>query len=270
MADVTGKVALITGGGTGIGKGIALRFAREGMKVALAGLEHAPSAANHYGSAHIGGYTAARTVAAEIGGDAIAVEADVADEAAVDAMFARTVERFGRVDFVVNAAGTIITRLIAEISEAEWDNVLDVNAKGTFLVNKAAVIQMRAQGGGGRIINVASIAGRTGYKNITHYCASKFAVVGFTNALAKEVAREDITVNCICPGVVDTQMWTHLSEVQMEPGETLDQAFVRIVEGFIPQGVPQTADDMAELALYLVNAPHVTGQAINVDGGLLL
>ena len=270
MTDVAGTVALITGGGTGIGKGIALRFAREGMKVALAGLEHAPSAGNQYERTHIGGYSAAEAVAAEIGRDAIAIEADVADGAAVDAMFARTVERFGRVDVVVNAAGVIITRPIADISEAEWDYTMDVNARGTFLVNKAAVMRMRAQGGGGRIVNIASIAGRNGYKNITHYCASKFAVVGFTNALAKEVAREDITVNCICPGVVETQMWTHLSEVQLEPGETLDQAFSRIVEGFIPQGVPQTADDMAALALYLVEAPHVTGQAINVDGGVLL
>ena len=270
MADGEGKVAIITGGGTGIGKGIALRFAHEGMRVALAGLEHAPSAGNQYERTHIGGYTAAQAVAAEIGRSAIAIEADVADADAVDAMFARTVERFGQIDVVVNAAGVIITRLVAEIGEAEWDYVMDVNARGTFLVNKAAVIRMRAHGGGGRIINIASIAGRTGYKNITHYCASKFAVVGFTNALAKEVAREDITVNCICPGVVGTQMWTHLTEVQMEPGETPDQAFARIVDGFIPQGVPQTADDMAELALYLVNAPHVTGQAINVDGGLLL
>ena len=270
MTDVAGKVALVTGGGTGIGKGIALRFAREGMKVALAGLEHAPSAGNQYETTHIGGYSAAGAVAAEIGRDAFAIEADVADGAAVDAMFAQTVERFGRVDVVVNAAGVIITRLIADISEAEWDYTLDVNARGTFLVNKAAVIRMRAQGGGGQIINIASIAGRTGYKNITHYCASKFAVVGFTNALAMEVARENITVNCICPGVVGTQMWTHLSEAQLEPGETPDQAFSRIVEGFIPQGVPQTADDMAALALYLVEAPHVTGQAINVDGGILL
>jgi meso-butanediol dehydrogenase/(S,S)-butanediol dehydrogenase/diacetyl reductase len=137
-------------------------------------------------------------------------------------------------------------------------------------VNRAAIIQMRTQGGGGRIINVASIAGKFGVATLTHYCASKFAVVGFTNALAKEVAREGITVNCICPGVVGTQMWTHLTEAQLEPGETPDQAFSRIVEGFIPQGVPQTAEDMAALALYLVEAPHVTGQAINVDGGVLL
>ena len=270
MADLKGRVALVTGGGTGIGKGIALRFAQAGMKVALAGLEHAPSAGNQYETTHIGGFTAAQAAAAEIGGDALAIEADVADGAAVDAMFAQTVEHFGRIDVVVNAAGVVVSRAIADIGEADWDYTMGVNARGTFLVNKAAVIRMRAQGTGGRIINIASIAGRAGYQNLTDYCASKFAVVGFTNALAKEVAREDITVNCICPGIVGTQMWSHLTRTQLEPGETPDEAFSRIIEGFVPQGVPQTAEDMAALALYLVEAPHVTGQAINVDGGVIL
>ena len=270
MADAAGKVALITGGGTGIGKGIALRFARAGMKLALAGLEHAPSADNQYGSNRIGGYSAAEAVAADIGSEAIAIEADVADADSVGAMFARTVDRFGRVDVVVNAAGVVTARPIAEMGEAEWDNIMDVNAKGTFLVNRAAVIQMRAQGAGGRIVNIASIAGRAGYPGITHYCASKFAVVGFTNALAKEVAREGITVNCICPGIVGTQMWTLLSAARSEPEETPEEAYARIIDEFIPQGVPQTEEDMAELALYLAGAPHVTGQAIHLDGGILL
>ena len=270
MSDLEGKVALITGGGTGIGSGIAHVFAREGMKLALAGLEHAPSADNQYESRHLGGYSAAAAVANEIGGDAFAIDGDVADEVAVDAMFTRTVERFGRVDVVVNAAGVITARRIAEMSEAEWDNIMDVNAKGTFLVNRAAVIRMRAQGAGGRIINIASIAGKSGGAMLTHYCASKFAVVGFTNALAKEVAREDITVNCICPGIVGTRMWTLLNDALAEPGETPDEVYARSIERLIPQGVPQTEEDMADLALYLVRAPHVTGQAINLDGGAVL
>ena len=270
MSDVAGKVALITGGGTGIGKGVALLFAREGMKLALNGLEHAPTADNQYETKHIGGYSAALAVAEEIGGDAIAIDADVADGAAVEAMFAQTVERFGRVDVVVNAAGVITARPIAEMSEAEWDNIMDVNAKGTFLVNKAAVIQMRAQGDGGRIVNISSVAGKFGTATLSHYCASKFAVIGFSNALAKEVARENITVNCICPGIVGTQMWTLLNVAFGESGETPEQTYARFVEGYIPQGVPQTEEDMAELALYLVRAPHVTGQAINLDGGAAL
>ena len=270
MSDLVGKVALITGGGTGIGRGIAHGFAREGMKLALAGLEHAPSADNQYGSRHLGGHSAAEAVADEIGADAFAIDGDVADADAVDAMFARTVDRFGRVDVVVNAAGVVTARPIAEMSEAEWDNIMDVNAKGTFLVNRAAVIRMRAQGGGGRIINIASIAGKRGGATLTHYCASKFAVVGFTNALAKEVAREDITVNCICPGIVGTRMWTLLNDAYAEPGETPEQSYARSIERLIPQGVPQTEEDMAALALYLVRAPHVTGQAINLDGGAVL
>ena len=147
---------------------------------------------------------------------------------------------------------------------------MDVNVKGTFLVNKAAVIQLRAQGTGGQIVNIASVAGKFGTATLSHYCASKFAVVGFTNALAKEVAREGITVNCICPGIVGTQMWTMLNDAFAEPGETPEQAYARAVERFIPQGIPQTEEDMAGLALYLVNAPHVTGQAINLDGGTAL
>ena len=270
MTELAGKVALITGGGTGIGKGIALGFARAGMKIALAGLEHAPGAENQYESAHIGGYSAAQAVAAELGGDTLAIEADVTDATAVDAMVARTVERFGRLDVAVNSAGVITACPIAEMSEAAWDSIMDVNAKGTFLVNRAAVMRMRAQGGGGRIINIASVAGKFGTATLTHYCASKFAVVGFTNALAKEVAREGITVNCICPGIVGTQMWTLLNDAFAEPGETPERAYARAIDRFIPQGIPQTGEDMAALALYLVNAPHVTGQAINLDGGAAL
>ena len=269
MSRASEKVALVTGGGTGIGKGIALRFASEGMRVAVAGLEHARSGDNQYGGRHIGGFAAAKVVAEKIGRDAIAIDADVSDAESVAGMFARTVECFGRVDVVVNAAGVITARPIAEMTEAEWDNIMDVNAKGTFLVNRAAVVRMRAQGGG-RIINIASVAGKFGTATLTHYCASKFAVVGFTNALAKEVAREGITVNCICPGIVGTQMWTLLNDAFAAPDETPEQVYARSVERIIPQGVPQTEEDMAELALYLVNAPHVTGQAINLDGGAAL
>ena len=267
MTEFAGKVALVTGGGTGIGKGIAMRFAEAGMKLSLAGLELARSDANQYGGRHLGGYTAAQEVALAIGNDAFAIDADISDSAAVEEMMVRTVERFGRVDIVVHAAGVITACPIADMTEEVWDNIMDVNAKGTFLVNKAAVIQMRAQGGDGRIINISSIAGKFGTATLTHYCASKFAVIGFTNALAKEVAREGITVNCICPGIVGTQMWTLLNDAFAEPGETPEETYARAIDHYLPQGEAQSEEDMAEMALYLVGAPHVTGQAFNVDGG---
>jgi meso-butanediol dehydrogenase/(S,S)-butanediol dehydrogenase/diacetyl reductase len=263
-----GKIALITGGGTGIGRGIARRFAREGMTVAVAGLDQARSSATHYGGRNLGGYTAAKLVAKEIGGGAIALEADVTDRAQVQSMVAEAAARFGRVDVLVNSAGVITARPIAEMSEDDWDSIMDVNAKGTFLTNQAAVAQMRKQGGPGRIINIASVAGKFGTATLTHYCASKFAVVGFTNALAKEVAREGITVNCICPGIVDTQMWTLLNSAFANPGETPEQVYRRAIERYVPQNEPQTEEDMADMAVFFATAPHVTGQAYNVDGGM--
>lgn len=268
MADMlTGKVALVTGGGTGIGKGIAQRFAREGAKVALAGLDQAKSAANQYHGRNLGGYTAAQAAALEIGGHALAIEADVTDPAAVAAMVERTVNAFGQLDIVVNAAGVITAKPIDQLVEDDWDSIMDVNGKGTFLVNQAAVAQMRRQGGGGRIINIASIAGKMGVPTLSHYCASKWAVIGFSISLAKEVAKEGITVNCICPGIVGTAMWTLLSNTFRQEGETAEQSYRRMVEAFIPQGVPQTEADMADMAAYLATAAHVTGQAFNVDGG---
>ncbi len=268
MSSLAGKVALITGGGTGIGKGIAERFGREGMKLALAGLDQARNSATHYGGRNLGGFTAATLVAKSIGANAIAIEADVTDRAQVQAMVEKTVKAFGGIDVLVNCAGVITARPIAEMSEDDWDSIMDVNAKGTFLTNQAAVAQMRKQGGAGRIINIASVAGKFGTATLTHYCASKFAVVGFTNALAKEVAREGITVNCICPGIVDTQMWTLLNTAFANPGETPEQVYKRAIERYVPQNEPQTSEDMADMAVFFATAPHVTGQAYNVDGGM--
>ncbi|MBM3484556.1 MAG: SDR family NAD(P)-dependent oxidoreductase [Alphaproteobacteria bacterium] len=268
MGALTGKVALITGGGTGIGKGIAERFAREGMTLAVAGLDQAKNSATQYYGRNLGGYTAAKQVAAAIGNGAIALEADVTNSADVQAMVAETAKRLGRVDVMVNCAGVITARPIAEMTEDEWDSIMDVNAKGTFLTNQATVAQMRKQGDGGRIINIASVAGKFGTATLTHYCASKFAVVGFTNALAKEVAREAITVNCICPGIVATQMWVLLNTSFANPGETPEQVYARAIDRYIPQGVEQTVADMADMAVFLATAPHVTGQAYNVDGGM--
>lgn len=267
MSGLEGKVALVTGGGTGIGKGIAERFAAEGMRLAVAGLDIARNSANQYGAKNLGGFTAAKDVAKSLGNNAIAIEADVCDAAQVDAMIEETASAFGQVDVVANAAGVVTVKPVQDITETDWDSVLDVNLKGTFLVNKAVVAHMRGRGGGGRIINVASIAGKMGVPLLSHYCASKWGVIGFSNALAREIAPEGITVNCICPGIVGTQMWTLLQGEVAEENETPEQAYQRMIQNIIPQGIPQTVEDMADLAVYFATAPHVTGQAFNVDGG---
>ena len=267
MTDLEGKVALITGGGTGIGKGIAERFHALGMKVALAGLDQASDAANQYFGRNLGGYTAAQHVAEDLGEQAVAIEADVTDAQQVAAMTAAAVEAFGRIDVLVNGAGVITAKPVQDLTEADWDSVVGVNAKGTFLTNQAAVAQMRQQGDGGCIVNIASIAGKLGVPFLSHYCASKWAVIGFSIALAKEVAKEGITVNCLCPGIVGTQMWTLLNKAFAQPGESEEVAYARAIETFIPQGVPQTEGDMADMTAFLATAPHITGQAFAVDGG---
>ena len=120
------------------------------------------------------------------------------------------------------------------------------------------------------IINVASVAGKDGAPGMAHYCASKFAVVGFTNSLAKEVAPHGVRVNAICPGILRTQMWEYLSETLKRPNESKEESWQRYVRDLIPLGRPQTPEDIGQLAVYLASAPNVTGQAINVDGGMEL
>jgi len=269
MKRLEGKTALVVGGGTGLGAGVVRRFVREGARVAVAGVDVVKSTYTQHRSPNIGGYAAAKALVAELGNEGarlVAIEADVTSKKQVEAMIAKTVETFGRVDLVVNCAGVITSGTVAKLTEEEWDFIFDTNAKGTFLVGQAAAAQMLKQGGG-KIINFSSIAGKEGYAGLAHYCASKFAVIGFTQALAKELIKDNITVNAICPGVIATQMWTMLRQDFAQPGEGEEQSFLRNVKGFIPQGVPQTAEDMAEGVMYFAVSDHVTGQSINIDGG---
>jgi meso-butanediol dehydrogenase/(S,S)-butanediol dehydrogenase/diacetyl reductase len=251
---LAGKAAYVTGGGHGIGRGIALSLAREGADVLIADIDG--------GSAH----DAAKEVAATgVRSHALTVDVSCWDD--VQRMRDKIEDSFGKLDIAVNSAGVISVQHVAEMAEAEWDRIMNVNAKGTFLCCKA-VIPMLKRNGGGRIINIASISGKDGYPGLAHYSASKFAIIGFTNSLAKELARDEITVNAICPGVIRTSMWHLLSEQWKHEDESPEESWERHVLAFVPQGRPQTVEDVGDLAVYLALARNLTGQAINLDGGL--
>jgi meso-butanediol dehydrogenase/(S,S)-butanediol dehydrogenase/diacetyl reductase len=272
MISLQERVALVTGGGRGIGRGIALALAREGADVAIAEVDRVASDAQHYRDAAVSGYEAAVRTADEIratGRRAEAIRADVTQWSQVKAMVDETVEKLGGLDVLVCNAGVVHISPVEQLSEEAWDLTMAVNVRGVFLCCKAAipVLKRRPES---CIINVASVAGKNGAPGMAHYCASKFAVVGFTNALAKEVARHGIRANAICPGILRTQMWEYLSETLAGPGESKEDAWQRYTRSLIPLGRPQTPDDIGQLAVYLATAPNVTGQAINVDGGMEL
>jgi len=155
------------------------------------------------------------------------------------------------------------------MAEETWDLTMAVNVKGVFLACQAAIPVIKKRGGGA-IINIASVAGKNGHPGLAHYCASKFAVVGFTNALAKELAPDGIRVNAICPGILRTQMWEYLADTLKQPGESKEASWDRWVRSFIPLGRAQTPEDIGSLAVYLASAANITGQAMNVDGGIEL
>ena len=257
--SLEGKVALVTGGGRGIGRGIALQLARAGADVAVADLREELAAG----------------VAAEVRAldrRAVAVRADVTSWADAQAMVAQTVAELGSLDIAVNNAGVLHIATVESLSEEAYDRVMSVNVKGVFLSCKAELPELR-KGGWGRIINISSTAGKIGFPGLSVYCASKFAVIGFTNSLAKEVATEGITVNAICPGIIGTDMWLGadgLAPALAQAGETMEQSWLRTQAAMIPQGVAQTPEDMGDLAVFFCQAEHVTGQAWNVDGGIAL
>ena len=269
---LAGKVALVTGGARGIGRGIALALAGEGADVAIAEVDRMASAAQQYGAAAVSGYRAAQETVKEIqalGRRAAAIEADVTQWTQVQRMVAETVAQLRQLDILVCNAGVVHIAPVEGMSEEEFDLTMAVNVKGVFLSCKAALPVLK-QRPGACIINIASVAGKNGAPGMAHYCASKFAVVGFTNSLAKEVARLNIRVNAICPGILRTQMWEYLADTFKQQGESKEEAWQRYTRTLIPLARPQTPEDIGQLAVYLATAANVTGQAINVDGGMEL
>jgi NAD(P)-dependent dehydrogenase (short-subunit alcohol dehydrogenase family) len=257
------RIAIITGGGRGIGRGVALRYAREGAKLALVDLQQ-----SHLDE------TAAELDASGTGVEYIALQGDVSNSADVQRFFDRTVERFGRLDILVNNAGIGNPPVpIIQMPEEAWDRTIAVNLKSVFLCSKLAALQFIKQGrdGGrsaGRIISVASQAGKTGYAMLTPYCASKAGIVLFTQAFAKEVGSHGINVNCVCPGTIDTPLLRGAGSGI----NVTEEMFLQGIKAFLPSiplgriGYPE---DVAKVITFLASddADYMTGQAINISGG---
>jgi NAD(P)-dependent dehydrogenase (short-subunit alcohol dehydrogenase family) len=263
MADLADKIALVTGGGAGIGRATALALAAAGAAVAAADIDLA----------------AARRTAADAAGNsgrAIAIEADCGDVASIDAMVARTVDEFGRLDIIVNNAGVTRYAPIMELTEADWDRIHRVNAKGVFFcLQRAAremIVQHRSAGGGGRIINIASISGR-GYPGASNaaYAASKGAVIALTKTAAQQLGRYGINVNAICPGVTRTELGARNAVVRAAERSISVAELYAEQEAGIPIGRANLPEDIAAMAVFLASpgARNITGQAYNVDGGLV-
>jgi NAD(P)-dependent dehydrogenase (short-subunit alcohol dehydrogenase family) len=245
--------ALVTGAGTGIGAAIATALAEAGARVAVTDRD---------------GEAAAR-VAATLPG-AFACALDVTDAASIEAGFATAEAALGKLDTVCANAGVSTMARVTELTEAEWDFNMAVNAKGVFLTNQAAVRRWKARGQAGVIVNTASLAAKVGAPLLAHYSASKFAVVGFTQALAREVAGHGIRANCVCPGFVRTAMQHR--EVAWEAALT-NRTPERVVADYVaqtPLGRLEEPEDVARVVVFLASdlSRFMTGQAINVDGGV--
>jgi NAD(P)-dependent dehydrogenase (short-subunit alcohol dehydrogenase family) len=252
-AELSGKVVLITGSGSGIGRGIATVLAREGAELVLTDLD----------------LTTAERAAAELGATALAH--DVTSWSSCEQVVAQTLEQKGRIDVLVNNAGVSKSVPFHELDEAEWDRVNDVNAKGVFLSTRAVVPHMMERRSGS-IISISSMVGKEAIPLFVHYSASKFAVIGLTQGLAKEMAPYDVRVNAVCPGVVRTPLWEPLlNQLSETKGVSRDDAWQEFVDG-IPLGRPQEPEDIGEVVAFLASdrARNMTGQGVNVTGGMQL
>ncbi len=241
------KVAIVTGSTRGIGQAIAEELARQGAKVVISGRN---------------GERAQQVAAAiqEAGGEAIAVQADVSHMADAQRLVKETLDRWGRIDILINNAGITRDNLLLRMSEEEWDTVLQVNLKGAFNCTKSVTRQMMKQRQG-RIINITSVVGQMGNAGQANYAASKAGLIGFTKSVARELASRNITCNAVAPGYIQTDMTA-----------ALDDAVKDSLKQQIPLGRLGTPEDVARVVAFLCSddAAYITGQVINVDGGMVM
>jgi NAD(P)-dependent dehydrogenase (short-subunit alcohol dehydrogenase family) len=258
MSTLGGRVAIVTGAGHGIGHATALALADAGADVAAADLDGAAAEKTAAG-------VAAR------GRRSLAIATDVGDLASIDSMVGRVAASFGRIDVLVNNAGVTRRAYIMDLTEADWDRIMRVNAKGVFFCLQRVAREMIPRRSG-VIVNIASIAGK-GYAGASNaiYAGSKGAVIGMTRLAALQLARHNITVNAICPGTTVTALSNdNLATRAREEGVTVEE-MARRRNAAIPLGRPNEPEDVAALAVFLASpgARNITGQSLNVDGGII-
>ncbi|HLC02480.1 MAG TPA: 3-oxoacyl-[acyl-carrier-protein] reductase [Anaerolineales bacterium] len=248
MMAFDGKVAIVTGASRGIGRAIALELGSQGARVAV-----------NYNTQSEAAAEVARAIA-EAGGEAVTFQADVGDFAQAEKLVKSTIERFGDLHVLVNNAGITRDGLIMTMSEKDWDDVIRTNLKSTFNCSKHAVRHMLRRRYG-RIINITSISGHIGNAGQTNYSASKAGQIGFTKALAREVASRNITVNAVAAGYIETEIW-----------ETVPENLREGMLGLIPLGRKGETVDIANAVAYLASdqAGYVTGHVLSVDGGMAM
>ena len=250
------RTVLITGAANGIGRASAHAFAARGARIAVTDLDEA----------------GARDVAADIGDAARAYRVDVTDRASIESAFADAEAALGPVSIVHANAGVSSMRRAVDLTEQDWDFNFSVNAKGVFLTNQVAVRHFTAHGIAGAIVNTASLAAKVGAPLLAHYSASKFAVVGWTQALAREVAAQGIRVNAVCPGFVKTPMQDREIVWEAELRGLTPDAVRQSYIDQTPLGRLETPEDVADVVVFLASdaARFMTGQGINVTGGVYM
>jgi len=262
MGRLDGRRAMVTGGGRGIGRGIVLALTREGADVAIADLD----------------LESAESTAKEVetlGRRSAVVPTDVTDADSVRAAVARTLGELGGIDALVNNAGVVQDRTGLEATEADFDRCYAVNLKGIWNVTTALLPHFRERGGG-RVVNIASIAGRKGVDALAPYAASKAAAISLTQSLASALGRENVNVNAVCPGLLWTPMWEKLEGMfrRDDSPEVVSEraAFDAYIQASCPLGREQTPEDIGAAVAFLVSddARNVTGQSLNVDGGIFM
>jgi NAD(P)-dependent dehydrogenase (short-subunit alcohol dehydrogenase family) len=278
MYDLSGKVAVVTGAGGrhGIGRAIALRLAEEGADVVVTDIQRSTDRMRE--EDRQSGWRGLPSVVEEIedlGRQSLGLFSDVTDSAQVADMVRQTLDRFGKIDILVNNAGSQPGPdrvLVVELGEEAFDEVMRVNVRGTYLCSKAVAIHMIERGGGGKMIVISSGAGKQGIARYAAYCASKFALIGFTQALAHELAPHKINVNAICPGLVNTERVDFIAAALAAEGESAEEhraLMVRARAEAVPLGRIAEAGDIARAAAFLSSSEsdYMTGLSISVSGG---